>query len=70
MLNTLEPQPPDALLGVLAAFAADPEPAKLDLGVGVYRDANGVTPIMAAVRTAEREVLERQSTKTYVGAAG
>ncbi|HXQ30530.1 MAG TPA: amino acid aminotransferase [Steroidobacteraceae bacterium] len=70
MLNTLEPQPPDALLGVMAAFAADPEPAKLDLGVGVYRDATGVTPIMAAVRAAEREVLQRQSTKTYVGAAG
>jgi aspartate/tyrosine/aromatic aminotransferase len=70
MLTTLQPQPPDALLGVLAAYAADPSPAKLDLGVGVYRDASGATPIMAAVRAAEREVLARQSTKSYVGAAG
>ncbi len=70
MLNSLGPQPPDALLGVMAAFAADPARDKIDLGVGVYRDASGVTPIMAAVRSAEREVFEREATKAYVGAGG
>jgi aspartate aminotransferase len=70
VFNTLEPQQPDALLGVMAAFAADQDPAKLDLGVGVYRDASGSTPIMAAVRAAERQVIEQQSSKAYVGAAG
>jgi aspartate aminotransferase len=70
LLNSLGPQPPDSLLGVMAAFAADPEPSKIDLGVGVYRDASGKTPIMAAVRAAEREVMERESTKSYVGAGG
>jgi aspartate/tyrosine/aromatic aminotransferase len=70
LLNLLGPQPPDPLLGVMAAYAADPEPAKMDLGVGVYRDENGITPVMSAVRSAEREVLERQATKVYVGAGG
>ena len=70
MFSQLTPQPPDALLGVLAAFNADTAPGKIDLGVGVYRDASGVTPVMAAVRKAESEVLARQSTKAYVGAGG
>ena len=70
MLTTLAAQPPDALLGVMTAFAADTDPGKLDLGVGVYRDASGTTPVMGAVRKAEREVLERETTKAYVGAAG
>ncbi len=70
MFTQLGPQPPDALLGVLAAFSADPDAGKIDLGVGVYRDATGTTPVMAAVRAAERDVLARQATKSYVGAAG
>ena len=70
MLHVLEPQPPDALLGVMAAYAADTDSAKLDLGVGVYRDAGGITPVMAAVRAAERQLLARQQSKGYVGAGG
>ena len=70
MFNVLAPQPPDALLGVMAAFAADKDPSRIDLGVGVYRDAGGTTPVMAAVREAEREVLARQTSKVYVGAGG
>jgi aspartate aminotransferase len=66
----LERLPPDPILGVTAAFRADPAPGKIDLGVGVYRDADGNTPIPAAVREAERAVLAGQSTKTYVGPAG
>ena len=70
MFNSLAAQPPDALLGVMAAYAADKSPQKLDLGVGVYRDSNGVTPVMAAVSKAESELLARQTTKAYVGAGG
>ncbi len=70
MFDVLKPQPADALLGVMAAFAADKDPARIDLGVGVFRDAGGTTPVMAAVREAEREVLARQTSKVYVGAGG
>jgi aspartate/tyrosine/aromatic aminotransferase len=70
VFQTLEPQPPDALLGVMTAFAADTDPSKLDLGVGVYRDATGTTPVMAVVRAAEATMLAKQSTKAYVGAGG
>jgi aromatic-amino-acid transaminase len=54
----------------MAAYAADTHPDKVDLGVGVYRDASGVTPVMAAVRKAEQRILDSQVTKAYVGAGG
>ena len=66
----LERLPPDPILGVTAAFRADPSPDKIDLGVGVYRDERGDTPVPAALREAERLVLAEQRTKTYVGPAG
>jgi len=61
---------PDPILGLMAAFRADPDPHKVDLGIGVYRDAHGNTPVPDAVRRAEAAVLARQTTKTYVGPAG
>jgi aspartate aminotransferase len=61
---------PDPILGLMAAFRADPDPRKVDLGVGVYRDPHGNTPIPAAVRRGESALLARQTTKTYVGPAG
>ena len=61
---------PDPILGLMAAFRADPDPHKVDLGVGVYRDAHGNTPVPDAVRRAEAAMLARQTTKTYVGPAG
>lgn len=70
MFSSLEPLPPDPILGVTAAFRKDPDPGKIDLGVGVYRDAVGNTPVLAAVREAERQVLAGQTTKSYVGPAG
>jgi aspartate aminotransferase len=70
MFEILKPQVPDALLGVMAAFAADADESKVDLGVGVYRDASGNTPVMAAVRAAEIRWLARQTSKVYVGAGG
>jgi aspartate aminotransferase len=70
MLDRLAPVPPDPLLGITTAFRADPSPAKVDLGVGVYRDDSGVTPIMQAVKEAERRIVEKGTTKVYVGPAG
>src|SRR6202034_320230 len=49
---------------------ADPSPSKVDLGVGVYRDLSGNTPVLACVRRAEQAVLAAQTTKSYVAAAG
>jgi aspartate aminotransferase len=66
----LEKLPPDPILGVTAAFRSDPSPRKIDLGVGVYRDDAGNTPVPAAVRDAERALLDGQVTKTYVGPMG
>jgi aspartate aminotransferase len=54
----------------MAKYRADPSPSKVDLGVGVYRDLSGNTPVLAAVRRAEQDVLATQSTKSYVAAAG
>ena len=70
MFESLEKLPPDPILGVTAAFRRDESPAKVDLGVGVYRDANGATPVMAAIKQAERELVEGQASKAYVGPAG
>ncbi|HUN24838.1 MAG TPA: amino acid aminotransferase [Steroidobacteraceae bacterium] len=70
MFERLERLPDDPILGLMAAYRADPDPRKVDLGVGVYRDDDGETPVLKCVREAERRVLERQRTKTYVGAAG
>ena len=54
----------------MAKFRADPAPLKVDLGVGVYRDLTGNTPVLASVRRAEQTVLAAQTTKSYVAAAG
>jgi aspartate aminotransferase len=70
MFGNLETLPPDPILGVTAAYRRDPDPAKVDLGVGVYRGERGLTPVPVAVREAEQALLAEQATKTYVGAAG
>jgi len=61
---------PDQILGLVAQFRADLFPQKVDLGVGGYRDPSGNTPVLECVRRAEQLVLEAQSTKSYVAAAG
>ena len=53
MFEHLKPLQADPILSVVTAYRADPRPEKIDLGVGVYRDSDGRTPIMAAVREAE-----------------
>ncbi len=70
MLERLERLPTDPILGLMALFRADVDPRKVDLGVGVYRDDEGETPVLPAVRRAEQNVLGRQTTKSYVSAVG
>lgn len=70
MFERLESLPEDPILGVMDRCRADPSVDKLDLGVGVYRDENGHTPVLRVVRQAEQEVLQRQTTKAYVSASG
>jgi aspartate aminotransferase len=70
VFETLKPLPPDAILGIMTLFRADPHPGKIDLSVGVYQDEQGKTPVLSSVKRAERSVLEAQDTKTYVAIAG
>jgi aspartate aminotransferase len=65
MFEALKLQPADKIIALMAAYAADPRDGKIDLGVGVYRDDSGTTPIMRAVRAAETVNLEGETTKTY-----
>jgi aspartate aminotransferase len=70
LFQQLERLVSDSILGLMAKYRADPFGRKVDLGVGVYRDLSGNTPILDCVRRAEKDVLAAQTTKSYVGAAG
>ena len=70
MFESLQPLPPDPILGLNAAFKADDNPNKVDLGIGVYKDEKGNTPVMRAVKEAEKLILNSQLTKAYVGPKG
>lgn len=70
MFQDLTRLSPDAILGLMAQFRADPCAHKVDLGVGVFRDLEGNTPVLDCVRRAEQTVLAGQTTKSYVAAAG
>ncbi|MEO1203437.1 MAG: amino acid aminotransferase [Pseudomonadota bacterium] len=70
MFDQLQATPPDAILGLIAEFNQDPRAEKIDLGVGVYRTADGVTPVLNAVKSAEQRILETQDSKAYLGTAG
>lgn len=70
MFQSLQPLPADAILGLIAEHREDPRSQKIDLGVGVYRNAEGETPVLDAVKQAEQRVLDAQVTKAYLGTAG
>ena len=70
MLEVLTPQPQDKILRLIAMFREDPRSDKIDLGVGVYKDATGLTPVMRAVKAAEKRLWEVETTKSYTGLAG
>ncbi len=70
MFEHIQPLPEDPILSLMAACRADSRPDRIDLSVGVYRDARGQTPVLAAVRRAEQIHLQHQQTKAYQGMAG
>jgi aspartate aminotransferase len=70
MLETLNAQPADKILTLMQLLKDDPRTGKIDLGVGVYKDATGLTPVMRAVKAAEKKLWEVEVTKTYTGLAG
>ncbi|HBT02311.1 MAG: amino acid aminotransferase [Salipiger marinus] len=70
MFETLKEQPADKILMLMQAYREDPREQKIDLGVGVYKDASGNTPVMRAIKAAEKQLWERETTKTYTGLAG
>nr|WP_256256272.1 aromatic amino acid transaminase [Pseudomonas agarici] len=70
VLERLEVLPADPLLGLIELFQSDTRPSKMDLGVGVYKDPTGATPIMPSVKQAESVILETQQSKSYYSSEG
>ncbi|MBE3639475.1 amino acid aminotransferase [Mangrovicoccus algicola] len=70
MFSALPDQPEDKILKLMQMFREDPREQKIDLGVGVYKDPDGKTPIMRAVKAAEKTLWETETTKSYVALAG
>ncbi len=70
LIETLRPIESDSLLALIAMAKADPRPDKIDVGVGVYRDGEGRTPILRAIKAAEQRLWTEQQTKAYLGGAG
>ncbi len=70
MFETLSVTPPDAIVGMIKLAAADHNPKKIDLGVGIYQDPTGATPVMRAVKEAERQLLAEEESKKYIGILG
>ena len=70
MFETLQAAPPDAILGLITEHKNDPRPEKIDLGVGVFRTAEGETPVLDVVKQAEQRIIDTQDSKAYIGTAG
>ncbi len=70
MWKSVEAAPPDAILGLTEAFKNDSRPEKVNLGVGVYKDEAGSTPVLKAVKKAEKLLLAAEKTKSYMPIAG
>ena len=70
MFDTLPLAPPDSILGLTEAFKKDPNPKKINLSVGVFKDEQGNTPILASVKEAERRLLATEQNKGYLPIEG
>ena len=70
MFETLKQATLDKIFVLMAEYAADPREGKIDLGVGVYKDPKGVTPVMSSVKKAEQRILDTAKTKVYKGVVG
>lgn len=70
MFEILKKAPADKIFALVSEYRADPRTDKTDLGIGVYKDPTGGTPIMSAVSKAEKRIFDTAKTKTYVGVSG
>ena len=70
MFDQLTPAPPDAIMGLTDAFKKDPHPNKINLTIGVYKDADGKTPVLSSVKKAEAKLLKDETTKSYLPIEG
>lgn len=70
MFEKMTMAPPDPILGLTEAYKKDPNPDKINLGVGVYKDESGKTPIFSSVKKAEAKLLEAEQTKSYLPMPG
>jgi aspartate aminotransferase/aromatic-amino-acid transaminase len=70
MWKDIQPAPPDSILGLTEQFKKDTNPAKVNLGVGVYKDDNGGTPILKAIKKAEEQLLATETSKSYLPISG
>jgi aspartate/tyrosine/aromatic aminotransferase len=70
LFESLERLPPDAIIGLIGEYQKDPRDTKVDLGIGIYRNDRGETPVLDVVKQAERRLLESQTSKSYIGSAG
>lgn len=70
MFQSIERRPPDPILGLTAAFKKDSNPNKVDLGAGVYKNESGNTPIVSAIKKAEKKLWETEDSKSYIAQAG
>ncbi|MCP5092400.1 MAG: aromatic amino acid aminotransferase, partial [Gammaproteobacteria bacterium] len=70
MFENLQPAPADAILGLITEHKNDPRTQKVDLGVGVFRTAEGETPVLDVVKIAEQRLVNTQESKAYIGTAG
>lgn len=70
LFNQFEQLPPDPILGMANAFREDKSPDKVNLGIGVYCDEHGNSPVLACVKAAEEQLYKQQKTKTYLSPAG
>ena len=70
MFESLPMAPPDPILGLTAAFRDDPNPQKINLGVGIYKDADGKTPTLQCVQQAEAKLLASGAEKGYLPITG
>ena len=70
MFESLKPVAMDPILGLMAAYRADTRTNKIDLGIGVYMNDRGHTPVMTSVKEAETQLMQLETTKSYQGIAG
>src|SRR5215469_4688800 len=70
LFSGLDALAPDIILGIAQAFWADPSPQKVDLGIGIYKDELGQSPVLSTVKAAEQWLIAHQTSKSYLSSAG